>query len=157
MKSNDGIQKLYCGTEEFPFQEDVRSALGVRDLHALHNIYAIGDYGEAVIQLRHKCEEVLGSDWGTLNRFISEKIEPICGPVLARQTTATFRFHFALGDAAAPGQAALHKQGAYRDLLQRYYGGSLGRIFHRDGDYRVDKRAINLWVPLTELNSANTL
>ncbi|MCK1466847.1 hypothetical protein IVB25_00165 [Bradyrhizobium sp. 193] len=157
MKSNHGIQRLYYGTEEFPFQGDVCSALGVADLGALHKIYATSDYGDAVIQLRHKCEEMLGSDWGTLNRFISEKLEPLCGPVLARQATATFRFHFALGDTAAPGQATLHRQGAYRDLLKRYYGRSLGRVFHRDGDFRVDKRAINLWLPLTELNSANTL
>lgn len=141
----------------FPFRRQVCSLLGTTRLEELHLSCSPREILDRISELRATCEAVFDETWATLNEFIHTEIEPKCGRLLARQKHATFRFHLARSESSHNTQDQLLKDHQYDVLLNRFYDQSRTRTFHRDGDYNVDHRAINLWIPLTELCDANAL
>jgi len=156
-QSTLNIIKNSYSTRRFPFRDSVSSLLGTEKLEDLHVGYQRSQLSGVSEQLRCRCESALTEEWRLLNEFISDEIEPICGKVLARQKRPTFRFHCAYGAAASSQQINMHHAGNIAGLYSEVYSRGARKLFHRDGDHRVDHRAINLWVPLTALTSENTL
>ncbi|QIS04256.1 hypothetical protein F5X71_19670 [Nocardia brasiliensis] len=118
--------------QKYPFDQIVRTHLGVErleDLHRHHVVPRLTTENEQSTEL-HRLMYTIGQDfYDVYTRFVAEWVQPLFGAEVVFQERPNFRFQ-------TPGNVAVAR-------------------WHRDSDAGHHRRETNIWVPLTAVNECN--
>ena len=133
------------------------------DLENLHTQFKVtlGNYVASVRAFQRRCDDHAEELSVSVSRFLDEIVEPHLGKrVTHRQSTPTFRAHFAIPDADLKEHQRLASELAPDVFLRKYYWRELQRQlsgFHKDSSYGLPVNAVNVWVALTDSYGTNSL
>jgi hypothetical protein len=155
------IKKITYDCQKYNFRATIEELLGIADLEGLHHRFSNMSAGElcnVAQQVRDQTQTKMQKVEELLEYFFSELVIKLFGPIRFRQKVATIRVQLALPASMFGEQRRAINVMSNGDFLRKYYFNSPNiKPFHRDGDYRVAKQAINLWVPVTNVFGANSL
>lgn len=147
----------------FPFRAWMENLWETTDLENLHTQFKVTleNYVASVRKFQRRCDDHAEEISGSVSRFLEEIVEPRLGKRIAhRQSTPTFRAHFAIPGAELKEHERLAFELAPDAFLKKYYWREPQQQlsgFHKDSSYGLPANAVNVWVALTDSYGTNSL
>lgn len=154
------IAKIKYDTSTFNFRRWFCSKYCVEQLEFLHKEFSATpeNYEQKVSEAREIAETSMFEISDLLNEFFAQIVEPNFGPIHSRQITPTVRTHFSVSSPELIEERLYLEQFGSKKFLREFYFDSYRPgMFHRDKDYGLASGSLNLWLPLTDVEGANSL
>jgi hypothetical protein len=156
----DGIVRVPFDPAVYSFRRWFKEIFDIEAIELLHLGYPadVDNFVGLSNHLRGKCEERIDILDCMLHRFRDDVIVPMFGPIIAQQKHPTVRVYLEVSDRRLECERSTFDSLPRGEFLRMFYFDSKGcKNFHRDADYGVHRRAINLWLPVTSVSGTNTI
>lgn len=155
------IAIIAADMNKYPFRRWFQERLQTDLIEKIHLQYDVNvdNFTCLTSELRKKCEENISELKDVIKCYCEQVIEPLVGSILVSQADPTVRIYLAVNDPKLQSQRlAMEGKYSYQDFLQTFYSTARSaKVFHRDVDYGVHFRALNLWLPVTAVFGTNSL
>lgn len=155
-----GVHYSSYDISKYPFRSWFEEMFQHRHLEEIHQYNPVtpSRFVAEVAKMRKKCEERIGEIGQIIDGFFYTIVEPTFGPVEVRQLTPTARVHIAITDRVLDRERKSLLGNQPADFLrENYFDIFRPGAFHRDKDYGLHARALNLWIPVTNVSGSNSL
>lgn len=159
-EASHDIKVIEYDYKVYPFRAWFEAMFKTHELESLHLMRGVtaNNFEQRVFEARMECEGRIEELHPLFQQFFDEVVVPEFGPILSWQKVPTVRTHFAVVDIELEQERNdLKNYGPAAFLKKHYFDSYRPAMFHRDKDYGLQVGTVNLWLPVTNVDGANSL